>query len=150
MIIQLKVSDSIPGRLKTKAKDVTPDLVKRVNRMLTTIEGVVKFVAPRGKHCSNRGVAGNLKGNIKHRITPNGGEVYVDEQGAPYVKYVLKGRGPVKSKDKVLHFCIAGKHIFVRSVKASKPNDFLKKAHGQSITKLQPQIEALGRWLETI
>ena len=150
MIFQINVEDTIPGRLRRKADTIGPELVNRVNRMLTTIEAVVRFVTPRGKHCPNRGVAGNLKSNIRHRLTGSGGQVYLDLQGAPYGKHVLDGRGPVVAKDKVLHFCIAGKDIFVRSVKASKPNDFFKTGHDQSLTKLQPQIEALGKWLETI
>lgn len=150
MIFQIKVEDTIPGRLRRKADTVGPELVKRVNQMLTTIETVVRFVTPRGKHCPNRGVAGNLKSNIRHELTGTGGRVYLDLQGAPYGKHVLDGRGAITAKDKVLHFCIAGKDIFVRSVKASKPNDFMKTGYDQSIPKVQAHAEALGKWLETI
>ncbi len=98
-----------------------------------------------------RATGGTTKSAIRHKLTSTGGQVYVDEGIAPWVKYLIEGRGPVVAKKaKALHFCIAGNDIFVKRVGPSKPNDIMQKGYVLSLPSVGTQAEELGNWLNEV
>lgn len=172
---EYKIDDKgLKEKLGHKSSEIAPEFTRRTARMLTTIENVVKNFIPHGQHC--RGKGGTTKSAIRHRLTENGGQVYADENLAPWFKWFHDGRGPVEAKyggtfhhDKktgkithytpqtylgkkiggagALRFCIHGELIFRRSVKASKPNPVMQKGAQEGFKKIQPQVNDLARWI---
>jgi len=148
------LDDGLKERLTQRATEIGPELVRRVNQMLVTIENNVKFVIPRGEHCKGKG--GTTKSAVRHRITSYGGEVYVDEGIAPWFKWLVKGRGPVEAKGKenggadALHFCIAGKDVFVKRVGPSEPNNVIGKGYNVSLPRIQSQANNMEKWLNEV
>lgn len=150
-------------RLERKAEEIAPQSQKRISKMLFTIENIVKNFVPRGQHCQGKGKGGTTKSAIKHQLTESGGEVYADENTAPWFKWFHDGRGPIVAGTSAtymgkyigksgknhgfLHFCIYGKHIFVRSVRASKANPVMVKGGEKGFKDIKPQVESFAQWL---
>lgn len=172
--IEAKLDDhGLAEKLESKASEIAPQYQKRASKMLFTIENVVKNFIPRGQHCQGKG--GTTKSAIKHQLTGDGGQVYADENTATWFKWFHDGRGPVEAKyggtfhrDKsgkithytpqtylgkkiggagALHFCIYGKHIFVRSVKASKANPVMQKGAQEGYKKIKPELDRFAQWI---
>lgn len=151
----------IAEKLEAKSSEIAPQFQKRTSKMLFTIENVVKNFIPHGQHC--RGKGGTTKSAIRHKLTENGGEVYADENLAPWFKWFHDGRGPIVAGTSqtymgkyigksgknhgVLHFCIYGKQIFVRSVGPSKANPVMQKGATEGFKKIKPDIDSMAQWL---
>lgn len=148
--IDAKVNDGgYPSKLISKGGQIAPQFISRTNDMLRTIENNVKFNIPRGQHCQGKG--GTTKSAIKHELTSQGGMVYADEHTAPWFKWFEDGRGPVVAKEKkALRFCIKGKPIFAKKVKAFKGTHTMEKGAKASESTIQRKAEELGKWLERL
>jgi len=172
--IEVKVGNGgFPENILKKSGQLGPEIFKRTNQMLSTIEKRVQFHIPRGQHCPGEGKGGTTKSAIRHRTTSQGGEIFADEGIAPWWKIFVDGRGPVVAGGKgasrtyqgkyigksvkkagkrapVLHFCIKGKHIFRRSVGPAQGNDVMRKGALDSEAEINRQALELGQWLERI
>lgn len=136
-------------KLESHADQIAPELARRVNDMLLTVENNVKFVTHRGQHCNEKG--GRTKSAIRHLLNNNGGMVYVDEGIAPWAKWYIDGRGPVEAKNvKALRFCVEGELVYTKRVKAWKGHNIMKEGLERSTPILNQKIDSLGKWLSTI
>lgn len=145
--IEAKLDDhGLAEKLESKASEIAPQYKKRASKMLFTIENVVKNFIPRGQHCQGKG--GTTKSAIKHQLTENGGQVYADENTAPWFKWFHDGRGPVRAQQaKVLHFCVYGQHIFRKSVGPSKANPVMQKGAQEGYKKIKPELDRFAQWI---
>lgn len=151
--------------LLKKAGLIAPHIFDKTNKMLLFIQNNVQLQIPRGQHCPGEGKGGTTKSAIRHKATSDGGYVDADEGIAPWWKIFVDGRGAIfprnyggtylgknigTKKRKVLHFCIKGKHIFVRHAGPAKGNDVMVKGGKASEPEIQRQAAELGSWLEKI
>lgn len=152
MVGELKLvidAHGLDKKLESHADEIGPELTRRVNDMLLTIENNVKFVTHRGQHCKGKG--GTTKSAIRHQLNNNGGMVYVDEGIAPWAKWYIDGRPPVIAKNtKALRFCVDGEVVFAKRVKAWKGHNIMKEGLNRSEPVVNQKIESLGNWLSTI
>lgn len=140
-----------PEALIRKGKESGPEFDKRADEMLSLIQNDVRLFIPRSEQCPGEGKGGITKSAILRRLLPFGGEVYADENRAYWFKWFEDGRGKVKvKKAKALHFCMGGKHIFVKSVKGTKGRDSMGKGHKQAEPKVQRKFEEMGKWLSEL
>lgn len=151
---EIKLDVEVHGldkKLEKHASEIGFELVRRVNKMLRHVENNVKLVTHRGYHCKGKG--GTTKSAIKHRLSNNGGLVFVDEGIAPWFRWYYEGRPAVEAKGKengganFLRFCTPGGVVYRRRVKAWKGHDVLKEGLQRSEPGLQKEAQSLGRWL---
>lgn len=147
--IEAKLDDKgLANKIEEKSYKIAPEFQRRTTKMLFTIENIVKDMIPRGQHCKNGGKGGTTKSAIRHRPTDYGGQVYADENMAPWFKYFHDGRGPVRAINaKSLIFCVYGEMIFRKSVGPAKANPVMQKGADQGFKKIKPDINSLTQWI---
>lgn len=69
---------------------------------------------------------------------------YVIGNDAPYLRWVLGGRGPIEAKGKALRFVIDGRVIFRKRVGPAAANPFDRRSH----LLMQRDLETLGQRIE--
>ena len=130
----------LEDKLQRKANLIGPYALKYLNDMARDVENHVKKEAPHK--------TGRLKSSISHKLTGYGAVVYANEGIAPYVDWVIDGRGPVTATNKqALHFTIDGKEIFATRVKASKPNPFFERAYESAQADISKRTDTFVKWV---
>jgi hypothetical protein len=137
-------TNGLESKIKRKSDQLGPQLVKLLYDSARDVEKHVKHKAPRGK-------TGHLKDSINHKLGGTGAIVFANESIAPYVDYVIDGRGAFCAKNKqYLHFFYKGNEVFTKCVKASKPNPFFDKGYESSLMDVNRRSENFINWASNL
>lgn len=91
---------------------------------------------------------GKAKSSIKYKISGDTGQIYASKEVAPYIDWVIEGRGIVRPVNaKALHFFIYGKEVFAMKVKPTKPNPIFDNAMPGIAANMEHEVQALTKWL---
>ena len=151
---EIKVdTHGLDKKLEDHANKVAPKLKFLLGNITQYGRNRVMMEAPRGKRCQAiRGQGrGGLKASIQAQVDSGAGHIYVDQAIAPYAKWVIDGRGPVKAKKgKALRFCIDGQVVYRRSVGSAEANDFFLKAMPKIQNKTRTEVDSFSRWVKDL
>lgn len=162
--IDIKVDDhGVPQKLRSMDGEVGQRTQHLLNDISFTVQSAIKRSSPHK--------TGRMKSSIRKTVNPNSALVFADEGIAPYVNYVIEGRGAFCAKGSTqgtymgitrsgslgtskkgkrggyLHFWINGKEIFTRCVRASRPNDVFLKGYNKSKGQVTNKINKFGDWI---
>jgi hypothetical protein len=146
MQIEIKFSSNVENALKEKAGLIP----RRINQFIwdvgTSVKNALNQSAPR---CRTSHLSAS------HKIWPMGAlrfNVGPDERIAPYAKHVIKGRLAIqarRAKALRIQFC-DGKVIYRKKAKASKPNDYRRKALLMSSPERYRIENTFAQWIVKI
>lgn len=141
---------TIDSRFKAVKRALTlhrQEFDQKVRRLMDDLQDLAeRWIRREAPHKTGR-----LKSATRHEGTGDHRHIFVSKRVAPYMEYVIDGRGIITPKTKqALRFKIDGKWIFAKSAKATKPNPYVDRAFRNMLPDVDRKVENFHKWLVSL